>query len=458
MKRYGTIGLAVALGLTFLAAAHAGDWARFRGPNGSGVSPDAQPGPVTWSETENLKWKIDLSGPGASSPIVVGDRVFVTYWSGFATQRGNPGEQKDLRRHLVCIDRQTGKTLWNQSVEPVLPEDPYSGTFTEHGYATHTPVSDGQRVYVFFGKTGVLAFDLDGKKLWQKGVGTESGAMGWGSASSPILYKTLLIVPATAESESLVALNKDTGQEVWRSEAAGFSGTWGSPVLVDCGGGRTDLVLAVPREIWGFNPEDGKLRWHCEGIPSDSMCSSLVVHEGIVYGMESGPRGGGTIAVRAGGSGDVTKTHVVWKGRDRSRIATPIFHDGRLYWINARVVSCVDAKTGERVSEQRLGGASAEPSAPPSRGPGSGPGRPGRGGGGRGQDYSSAVVADGKLYYITRSGDGYILKLGKEFAELARNRFASDDGDFTASPAISNGELFIRSTKRLYCIVPAKRG
>ena len=188
-----------------------------------------------------------------------------------------------------------------QVVEPVLPEDPYSGMFTQHGYASHTPVSDGQRVYAYFGKTGMVAFDLDGKRLWQKSLGTESGPQGWGSASSPIVYNHLIIATASAESEALVALNKETGEEGWRKEAAGFSGTWGTPVLVDCGGGRTDLVLAVPFEMWGFNPEDGKLRWYCESVPSDSMCSSALVHEGVVYAMESGPRGGGTVAVRAGG-------------------------------------------------------------------------------------------------------------------------------------------------------------
>ena len=131
--------------------------------------------------------------------------------------------------------------------------------FTQHGYTSHTPVSDGQRVYVFFGKTGVLAFDLDGKKLWQTSVGTGSGPHGWGTASSPILYKNLVIVTASAESKSLVALNKETGKEVWRRKDAGFSGTWGTPILVDCGKGRTDLVIAVPFKIWGFNPDDGKL-------------------------------------------------------------------------------------------------------------------------------------------------------------------------------------------------------
>ena len=208
------------LGLTILAfstgTAPAGDWPRFHGPDGSGISPDTQPLPVKWSETENLKWKCKLPGPGSSSPIVVGQRVFVTCWTGYGMDRDNVGDQKDLRRHLICLDRDTGNVLWDKSVEPVLPEDPYSGNFTQHGYASHTPVSDGQRVYVFFGKTGVLAFDLDGKKLWQTSVGTGSGPHGWGTASSPILYKNLVIVTASAESKSLVALNKETGKEVWR--------------------------------------------------------------------------------------------------------------------------------------------------------------------------------------------------------------------------------------------------
>ena len=143
--------------------------------DGSGVSLDKQPLPVTWSETENLKWKVKLPGPGSSSPIVVGQRVVVTCWTGYGADPDHEGEEKDLRRHVICLDRDSGKILWDESVEPVLPEDPYSGQFTQHGYASHTPASDGKRIYVFFGKTGVLAFDLEGKKLWQTSVGTGSG-------------------------------------------------------------------------------------------------------------------------------------------------------------------------------------------------------------------------------------------------------------------------------------------
>ncbi len=228
------------------------------GLTGSGVSLDKQPLPATWSESENLKWKAKLPGPGSSSPIVVGRRVVVTCWSGYGTDSGKDGEEKDLRRHVICFDRDTGKVLWDREVEPVLPEDPYSGQFTQHGYASHTPVSDGKRIYVFFGKTGVLAFDLEGKKLWQTSVGTGSGSRGWGTASSPILYKNLVIVPAVAESGSLVALNQETGKEVWRRSSSSITSTWGTPVLVDCGQGRTDLVLAVPNEILGVRSRHGQ--------------------------------------------------------------------------------------------------------------------------------------------------------------------------------------------------------
>jgi len=438
--------------LFLTSAAAAADWARFRGPNGSGVSAEDKPTPVKWSATENLKWKVELPGPGSSSPILVGNRVFVTCWSGYATARGNPGNQKDLRRHLVCLDRANGKTIWDAEVEPTLPEDEYGGMFAEHGYASHTPVSDGERVYVFFGKTGALAFDLDGKKLWHTNVGTESDPRGWGSASSPILYKNLLIVTASAESEALVALDKETGKEVWRQEAAGFNSTWGTPTLVKVDAQRTNLVLGVPYEIWGFNPNTGKLRWYCKAMDTDSYCSSVVAGDGVVYGIEG--RGGGSIAVKAGGKGDVTESRIVWSGRDSNRIGTPLLYEGRLYFFSRGVANCIDAKDGSRVFQERMaGGQSAS-----SRGGGqSGGGRRrsggrGFGGGGFGGDYSSAIVADGKIYYTTRGGDTFVLQAGDNFKQLAVNRVTDDREDFSATPAVSDGELFIRSSKHLYCI------
>ncbi len=453
MKRRSTICVTIVLAASLLGLSNADDWSRFRGPDGAGFSPDGVPVPVTWSETENLKWKIALPGPGSSSPIVVGQRVFVSCWTGYGTDRGDPGDQENLKRVLLCIDRNTGQTIWSTETDAVLPEDEYRGMFTQHGYASHTPVSDGERVYVFYGISGVLAFDMDGNKLWQTSVGIERDRRGWGSASSLVLYKNLVIVTASIEDEALVALNKDTGEQVWKQQAAGFASTWGTPILVDVGDGRQDLVLGVPYEIWGINPDNGKLRWYCEGIQSDSMCSSVIAHEGIVYAIERGPRGGGAIAVRAGGKGDVTKTNVVWTANERSRIGTPILHEGRIHWISGSIANCIDAETGEQVYQSRLEGGTA---APADSGGGAGRGRFGGGrgfGGGFGsQDYSSPVAADGKLYFVRRSGPTLVVKLGPTFEQLAQNRFESDDGDFSATPAISDGDLFIRSSKYLYCV------
>jgi len=457
--------------------AAASDWPRFHGADGNGVSPDTQPLPVKWSETENLKWKCKLPGPGSSSPIVVGQRVFVTCWTGYGADRDDVGDEKDLRRHLICLDRENGHVLWDQSIEPVLPEDPYSGQFTQHGYTSHTPVSDGQHVYVFFGKTGVLAFDLDGKQLWQTGVGTGSGRHGWGSASSPILYKKLIIVTASAESQSLVALNKETGKEVWRRKDAGFAGTWGTPILVECGNGRTDLVIAVPFKIWGFNPDDGKLRWQCEGLSSDSICASAIAHGDVVYALETGPRGGGTMAVRASGEGDVTKSRVLWRGSERSRIGTPVAENGRIYWFGNRIANCIDAATGKQIYRTRAEGGPAPEASPPAgprpqpsgsqpsgsqtSGSGGAGRRPGGGFGGRGgmrgQDYASPVLANGTIYFVARSGEIFVYATGPEFKLLGQNRFAPGGGDFSSTPAVSDGQLFIRSSKYVYCVAASAR-
>ena len=252
-------------------------------PTGRGVSSDEKAPPIKWSPTKNLKWKTPLPGAGVSSPIVVGDRVFVTCYSGYGVDRGNPGNLNDLKRHLICLDAAGGKIIWQKDVDAVQPEDPFEGRgVPTHGYASHTPVSDGKNIYVFFGKTGALAFDMDGNQLWQTSVGTESDPRRWGSSSSPILYKDRLIVTASAESEALVALEAQTGKEVWRAEAAGLSNTWSTPILVDVSDERTDLVLSVPNEVWSFNPENGKLRWYCEGAESDQANPSVIAHDGII--------------------------------------------------------------------------------------------------------------------------------------------------------------------------------
>ena len=423
--------------------AEAADWPRFRGPNGSGVAAgEAVSVPSVWGPQENLKWKVALPGPGSSCPIIVGEKVFVTCWTGYGTGRGDAGTQADLQRHLLCLDRASGKTLWDSAVKAVLPEDDYRGMFAEHGYASHTPACDGERVYAFFGKSGVVAFDMDGKQLWQTPVGSGLDPRGWGSACSPVLYQNLVIITAAAESETLYGLDKQTGKIVWKKEAGGIRSTWGTPVLVQVDDDRTDLVLGVPYEIWGLNPNTGGLRWFCNAMENDSYCSSVVSDGKVVYGVEG--RGGGSIAVRAGGEDDVTDSQVVWTGRDNGRIGTPVVDDGRLYFISNKIANCVDAATGDRIYQARL-----ESAGDDSDGGGR---RSGRGG----SDYASPVAADGKLFYVTRGGEMFVIALGPTFKQLAVNRVTADREDFSATPAISNGALFIRSDKHLYCIATTK--
>jgi outer membrane protein assembly factor BamB len=330
------------------------DWLRFRGPNGSGVSPDSTATPVKWSPKEGVKWKTELPGAGVSSPIIVGDRVFVTCYSGYGVDRQNPGDIQDLKRHLVCVSRADGKILWTKTVDAVQPEDPFTGMgVPAHGYASHTPVSDGENVYVFFGKSGVLAFDMEGNQLWQTSVGTDSDPKRWGSASSPIVHGDLVIVVASAESGALVGLDKQTGKEVWKEESDGVVDVWGTPLLVDVEG-RTDLVLGVPYEFWGLNPETGKLRWYSEAMETDSYNSSVVESQGVIYGIEG--RGGGSAAVKAGGKGDVTKDNTVWTGNDSARFGTPLVYDGRIYYFANGVAACINAADGSEIFKGRLPG------------------------------------------------------------------------------------------------------
>ncbi len=454
---------------TSFASLNASDWTRFRGPNGTGISPDADPLPTTFSDTENLQWKIELPGAGVSCPIVVGDKVFVTCYSGYGVDRQDPGSMKDLKRHLVCVDRATGKTLWEKTIEAVLPEDEYSGMgVPEHGYASHTPVSDGTNVYVFFGKSGVFAYDLDGKELWNASVGKQSDDRSWGSSSSPIVVDNVLVVPAGPESRAVVGIDKTTGKELWKSESDGLGNVWGTPAVSKVDETRTDIVIGAPDEIWAINPATGKLKWYCSAMATDQFNSSVVVADNMIYAVEG--RGGGSIAVKAGGKGDVTASNISWSGNDSNRFSTPLVYDGRIYLISGSTAKCISAADGKEIFQARLQGAAAgaeqggggRPGGPPggAPGPGGGPGQPpgggrgGRGGfgGGRGSDYSSPVLGDGKIFYVSRSGEVHVLKASDTFEKLATNRLTSESEDFSATPAISNGQIFIRSNKHLYCV------
>lgn len=407
------------VGIAVLLASVAGgaDWTRFRGPNGSGVS-DEKGVPTTWSATENVVWKTELPGAGASSPITVGDRVFVTCF-----REMKDDTAKTIERILVCVDRRDGRQMWYRTVQAKPNEDRYTGFLQSHGFASSTPTTDGERVYVLFGKSGVVAYDLEGQQLWQTDVGSGSAMMGWGSGTSPIVYKNMVIVTASAESKSLIALDGKTGKEVWKTPADGFAGSWTTPVLVDVDG-QQELVISVPYELWGFNPDTGELLWFCEGILEGAICPSVVAKDGIVYAI--GGRGGGAVAVKAGGRDDVNKTHIVWRKSVGSYVTSPVIVGEHLYWVHDNGIAvCMALKTGETVYRQRLDGAR--------------------------QLYASVTAADGKLYAVTRENGTFVLAAKPEFEKLAHNKL-DDAGTCNASPTVSRGQLLLRSDRFLYCL------
>ena len=199
----------------------AADWPQFRGPQVSGVSTETGL-PTKWSAKDGAAWKVEMPGPGTSSPAFIGDRIFITYYTGYNVPGKPKGEPSDLRRHLLCLDRKTGKQLWDKAVEAKLPEQ--DNIRDSHGYASSTPAADAERVYCFFGKSGVVAFDHSGKQLWQADAGQKVHD-NWGSASSPILYGDLVIVNASVESDSLYAFDKKTGRRSGRRRASARRGT-----------------------------------------------------------------------------------------------------------------------------------------------------------------------------------------------------------------------------------------
>ena len=408
--------------LASVEPAAAEDWTRFRGPQGAGKAV-ASNLPVTWDSRENVVWKQDLPGLGSSSPIVLNSRIYLTCYSGYAESIDEPGEMTELVRHVVCLDRKTGEIVWTKRFQPKMPESQYrSGNDSRHGYASSTPTTDGEHLYVFFGISGVFCLDLDGNVIWNRDVGSKTH--GWGSGTSPLLYENLVIVNASVESQSLVALDKATGREVWR--APGISSCWSSPMLVDAGS-RQEVVLNVPKRLTAFDPATGEELWHCDGIPDGYLCPTVIAHDGVVYAI--GGRKNTAMAVRAGGSGDVTESHVLWTTGKGSNVSSPVYLDGHLYWFHESrgMAYCLDAETGDVVYEERV-----DP-------------RPGI-------IYSSVTAADGKLYGVSQHKGTYVLAAKPEFEQLAVNVFEDDDTRTNASIIVTDNQLIMRSDKAIYCI------
>jgi outer membrane protein assembly factor BamB len=245
----------------------------------------------------------------------------------------------------------------------------------------------------------------------------------FGTSNSPVLYEKLVIINASVECGDLIALDKETGSEIWR--VSGMVESWNTPTLVKTAEGKTELVVHIKGKILAFDPQTGKELWNCQGI-SDYICPSILAEGDMVYAI--GGRQNMAIAVRSGGSGDVTDSHVVWKIRKGSNVVSPVFHDGYLYWAKEEkgIAYCVKADDGKVMYEKRMGV--------------------------EGKLYASPIAVDGKIYYVSREGGTFVLPAKPEFEKLAHNVIDSDDSIFNGSPIVSDGDLLLRSDKFLYCI------
>jgi outer membrane protein assembly factor BamB len=393
-------------------------WPRFRGPSGMGAS-DATGLPVTWSDSQNIVWKTALPGPGASSPVVSGDRIYLTCYTGYFIPDQPGGSLDDLKRHLIALRQENGEIIWDQTVPAKLPEE---SRIRDHGYAANTPAVDADRVYVFFGKSGVFAYDHDGTQLWQADVGSKTS--GWGTAASPVLYKNLVFINASVESQSLVALDRETGEEKWRAE--GIREAWNTPLVVTTESGEKELVVAIHGKVLAFDPDSGDSLWSCETDITWYMVPTAVSADGIVYFL-GGRSGVAALAVRAGGRGDVTATHRLWTSQKGSNVSSPVHQDGHLYWMHEQsgTAYCAKADTGDVIYEQRLERA--------------------------GQVYSSPLLAEGRLYYLNRRGTTFVLSARPQFEQLAKNELG-DGSLFNGSPAVVGNRILVRSDKYLYCL------
>lgn len=397
----------------------AADWSQFRGPSGNGISLSTGL-PTEWSAEKNITWKTKLPGHGSSSPILFGNQVFLTAYSGYGLKVDDESNPSELRLHVIAINRKNGEIMWDESVPPLNQVQKITKRIVDHGYASGTPACDETGVYAFFGTSGVVAYDLKGKLKWRADLG--DGTAGFGSASSPILYKDFVIVNASIESDTVYALHKKTGDVAWKAE--NIVKAWTTPSIVDLPNGKQELVVNQKSEILGFDPNTGEKLWTCEGI-QDYVVPVVVQNEGILYCL--GGRSNRSIAVRPGGRGDVTKTHKLWEVNVGANVTSPVYYNGHLYWASDRGIAfCLNAKNGEVVYKNRL----------PTKG----------------RLYASIVLADEKLYITTRDNGVVVLKAAPEYLELARNEIVTDESLFNASPAISDGSIFLRTNGYLYRI------
>jgi outer membrane protein assembly factor BamB len=419
--------LAVFLLLVLTLPVQADNWPNWRGPDSQGHCAEKNV-PTEWSAKKNVRWKVALPDTGNSTPDVWGDRIFVTQ----ATEKtqwppkGAGGSAKAETRQLLCFARADGKQLWEAKVTYKAPE----ATHPTNPFCSASPVTDGERVIVSHGSAGLYCYDLDGKEQWHKDVGKMEHM--WGNASSPVLYKDLcLLWVGPGKNQVLLALNKKTGDEVWRHEEPGgasglggdskWIGSWTTPLVVTVGD-HDELILPVPQKLRAFDPATGKELWSCAGLGALVYTSPLYSKDGIIVAMSGfyGP----ALAVRAGGSGDVTKTHRLWHHTkpNPQRIGSGVIVGKHVYILNdSDMMQCLELETGKQVWGEHVG-----------------------------STWSSMVAVGDRLYITSKNATTYIVKAATTFEAPTVNPLLSET--MYASLAISDGDLFLRTYKALWCI------
>ena len=438
----GVILAAVMMGLTLGAEAQdigLGEayWPQWRGPSGTGSTTSGNP-PLEWSDSHNIRWRVELPGLGSASPIVWGDRVFVFSATPTGAGGGSQGGlfarlrrrivggvgPSDVQQYIVtALARSDGRVLWQ---EVANEESPHEGRHATGSWASSSGVADGEQVCAFFGSRGLYCFDHDGRLLWERDFGDMDIRMEFGEGASPALHGDTLIINWDHQGQSFItALDKRTGEERWRVDRDEIT-SWATPLVVEHAGG-TQVVTSATNRVRSYDLATGETLWESEGVTMNAI-PSPVAADGVVY-VTSGYSGNRLLAVRlAGASGDITDSDaVMWSlDRDTPYVPSPLLHQGLLYLVkgNSGVLSAFDAASGARVyGPERLPGVRSL--------------------------YASPVAVGDRIYIPGREGTTLVIKAGRHFDVLASNRL--DDG-FDASPAVAGDELYLRGQNYLYCI------
>lgn len=404
------------------------NWPAWRGPNATGVSTSAKP-PVEWSESKNVRWKVEIPGRGSSSPIVWGNRVYILTAApvavDLAASHDSRGTMRAKHRMMVlAIDRKTGKTVWERTARE---EEPHEGYHQQFGtWASSSAITDGEVLIASFESRGVYAYDMTGKLLWEVDLGDKKMRNEFGEGSTPALYKDRLVVVWDHQGESfIVALDKKTGKELWRTKRQEID-SWATPLVVEHAG-KAQVVTGAMNRVRSYDIQTGELVWETAGLTMNPI-PSPVAADGMVYLM-SGFRGNSLKAVRlADAKGDITNTPALaWTfDRDTPYVPSPLLYDNVLYFLkgNTGVLSAFDAKTGKpHYQVQRIEGV---PNV-----------------------FASPVGADGKVFVLGQDGSAAVIKHGPSYELMATNKL---EDKFDASPALVDGEIYLRGYRYLYCV------